>query len=135
MYYGQNIEYTHNRKEKDALGKTVSSNKGIFDVHKKTISESVKKIKESSLEGVRQIVLYGSCAREDAKYRSDVDILVVLEDISHNNLEPMRDLKTNIWHQGLADIDLHFMSEEEFKNGHSTFVRAIRKDGKVLWEN
>ena len=105
--------------------------------HIVAIHNAVNKIKCSKIfSDISTIVLYGSCARGNAKYDSDVDLLIIM---------PKRAIEKNheeiIWLKGLIndgdvsdpEIDLHFANNEEWVTRNDTYAVNIKKEGVVLW--
>ena len=78
------------------------------------------------------IYLYGSCARGDQKYTSDVDLLLKLrKTVPSGVLRSMRvEATPDDWE--LPEVELKFFWGERF-DGSEQFDRNIRKEGKLLW--
>lgn len=91
-------------------------------------------ISENYQESLSQIVLYGSQARGDATEKSDIDILIVLKDLSDYRAEIR---KTS---QFIADLSLEyntvisraFITEERFVHENSPFLLNVRREGIIL---
>ena len=91
--------------------------------------EAVKKIYGSH---IRQIILYGSYAREDFRPDSDVDIMILLD---------MSDLELKAYAQQLSYMTYDFnkpiaKSETHFKKWivNYPFYSNVHKEGVVLYE-
>lgn len=87
-----------------------------------------------SIPGISRIVLFGSCARNELRAGSDLDLLIL-------TLRPVpRELRGELCgilaeeKNGIA-TDLVFYTEEEFGRSDCRLVREIRKDGRILWES
>lgn len=86
-----------------------------------------------------QIILLGSQARGEATDHSDVDLLIVVEDLFQDGRERM-ELMTHLW-TVLSDVpgpkDLLVYSRDEVEKWRHTsnhvIVRVLR-EGKVLYE-
>lgn len=83
---------------------------------------------------LKNIILYGSYARGNFNQYSDIDILVVLNDIQSEMLEidALAEIKTDI----LLDSDIYIstnpVSEEKFLNSNFVFYKNIRNEGIKL---
>lgn len=83
---------------------------------------------------IKSIMLYGSKARGDFLEESDIDLLFIADgNIPRSIRDEMSDIIYN--HELANDIVVSaiFISESEFKNKLSLFLRKIRKEGIVLW--
>jgi predicted nucleotidyltransferase len=83
----------------------------------------------------RQIILFGSQARQTADDRSDVDILVVCP-IKGKRRDLMVDMDTSLEGLGIAR-DIVILSPEEFEIDRQipgTVARPAWKEGRILYE-
>lgn len=99
---------------------------------KETILYSVAYILKNYHDAISAIILFGSCARCDVEYNSDVDLLV----LSKNELD--RNMKADIRAElcenpALSNVDIVFYTISMFKESDSLLVKNIRKDGYILW--
>lgn len=80
-----------------------------------------------------QIILFGSRARGDARADSDYDVLVVANGESH---ELARRVSKVLRGRRFA-LDLIALSSAHIKQRleHSTLLKRIMREGKVLYEN
>lgn len=78
------------------------------------------------------IYLYGSCARGDQKYTSDVDLLLKLrKNVPADILRSMRvEATPDDWE--LPEVELKYFLGEQFSQSEQ-FDRNLREEGKVLW--
>ena len=78
------------------------------------------------------IYLYGSCARGDQKYTSDVDLLLKLrKNVPADILRSMRvEATPEDWE--LPEVELKYFLGEQFSQSEQ-FDRNLREEGKVLW--
>ena len=90
----------------------------------------------SSFEDIKidRIVLFGSCARNEHKVGSDLDLLILSEEklSKHITGEIASALEDEL--EGIS-TDIIFYTNAEFQNSTCMLVREIRKDGIVLWED
>lgn len=80
-----------------------------------------------------EVVLFGSHARGDAGGRSDVDLLVIQEDVESPAAEAVR-LRRELRGMRLP-IDLVVMSRrdvEDWRHVHGSFVRRALAEGRVV---
>lgn len=82
---------------------------------------------------IEEISLYGSCARGEQKYHSDVDLLVrVAEDTPARLLRRMRS-EVMPEDLDLPDVELKFYTGNEFSSS-SRFNKNIERDRKIIWK-
>ena len=107
--------------------------------YKETIKYAKDYLSQSSVKDyIKDIILYGSCAREKVKYNSDVDILVIIDNTAIqdcNIRETLLELKSTLGfgENNLIDVDLKILSEDSFDNDNSFFVKNIKKEGVKIW--
>ncbi len=107
--------------------------------HLATIEDARDNIRKSPLSKyVKDVVLYGSTARGQAKPSSDVDILLVLDEAvkSHRKYNDwITYLKGNISSEDytLPETDLHVVFDENWKENGNAYFSNIRKEGFSIW--
>lgn len=80
------------------------------------------------------LVLFGSQARGDSEFGSDIDVLVVLK----GDIRPPAEIRRTI--DIVADLSLEndeviscvFMNEDRYHNGNSPLLLNIRREGVLL---
>jgi len=80
---------------------------------------------------LRHMVLYGSQARGEADFSSDIDVLVVLQ----GAVEAAREIDRTL--TDVADLSLEhgvvisctFMDEDRFRNRNGPLLRNVRREG------
>lgn len=82
------------------------------------------------------IVLFGSCAKNTAKFNSDIDIAVVLPDDLFSDREQRRKMRTlrselSVTDSGI-EADIVFLTESSWKDGTGLFVQNIKEWGVEL---
>lgn len=99
------------------------------------IEQLVNRIKEPLLkaygEGIKQVILYGSCARGKATKDSDIDLLVVVDD-SLNPFEVRKSLSDTIFDILLEKgelISVIVVPEHFFNNYNSPFLLNVKEEG------
>lgn len=97
------------------------------------ISKNFKEIcyefaKRASIEGISNIVLFGSVARGEADRRSDIDILILGEEGARKKVSEIAlDLEKEY------DVSIQLVSERSLDNLESYFVDQILEEGVVLY--
>ena len=105
----------------------------------KSIQYALDVIKKSELSSyVRHVYLYGSCARNEQTYQSDVDLLIELDpafELQDNKRNAILNLKKSLCcvNTDLPDIEVKIMIGNEWENHNSLFLKNVRKDGVDLW--
>jgi predicted nucleotidyltransferase len=105
-------------------------------IEKVKIDEIVNKI--ASVIKPKRIILFGSYAVEKANDESDLDLLVVVEDIDLPQHKRARGIRKHLW--GITDIpkDIIVYTEKEIKEWQgvkSSFISNVLEYGKVVYEN
>lgn len=114
--------------------------RNLSERHKNAIKYAVESIKNSPLSVyVQNVILFGSCARNEQKYTSDIDLLLVLKEEFSSEKErlrvPLRLIKSDVMTGELddPDVDLKIVIGDEWENSPMLFYQLIRKEGISLW--
>lgn len=105
----------------------------------KAIQFALAEIKKSDIGPfVQHIYLYGSCARNEQSYGSDVDLLIELDEsfrTSKGKLTLISELRSRLssHDEDLPDIEIKFVIGEQWKTDNTIFFSNVRRDGKKLW--
>ena len=85
-------------------------------------------------EQLDKIILYGSQARKDAQIDSDIDILVVLktEINPYKEIDKTGDIIAKISLDYEVVLSRHFISLEQFNDGHNPFLQNVKKEGILV---
>ena len=80
---------------------------------------------------LRQIVIYGSCARNEATAESDIDLAIVLagDVIPGKEIDRMIDIITDINLEYSVLLSVYPVSEEDYLNRDSPLLINIRREG------
>ena len=111
----------------------------IDDRHLRALKYAKAKIIRSSLSKyVKDVILYGSTARGQAGFSSDVDILMILDEKIRKYKrynDAIRYLKGNISTDdySLPEADLHVVFEDTWKNDNSAYLSNVRNEGFSIW--
>ncbi len=106
--------------------------KSIFEIKK--IFQEYKNVLSHHHIHVTRAILYGSYARGNPKFYSDIDLIVVSPDF--NRLSPLK--RQELLAQLAINIDapleiLGYTPQELKKSGHTIFGQIIRETGKPLF--
>ena len=87
---------------------------------------------------VEDVILYGSCARKEQNYSSDIDLLLVLSEEFRKNenlMIPLLKLKSQIMTDDIEDpeIDLKIVIGSDWKMNPMQYYKNVKKDGISLW--
>ena len=94
-----------------------------MDRVERVIAEIVGELRN---RGARRVILFGSRARGDHRYNSDIDLAVDL-DLSFREKRQLKEVIDEL--SGLYSVDLVFLGEVE-----EDFKRRILEEGRVLYE-
>ena len=92
--------------------------------------EILKKEKYSSY--IKKIYLYGSCARGEQKYSSDVDLFVVVSKNTPKDVIINMRLEISNDDINLPDVELKISTSGKLES--KQFNDNLQKDGVLLWE-
>ena len=100
----------------------------MTDVHYEKLNKLANILKESLVAPyIEDLILYGSCARGEARADSDIDIMVLTSmpvcDLLHDELLRLLSLCVE------DDIDLHICSSSTFNSSIRAYYDIIRKEG------
>lgn len=106
---------------------------------KVSIEYALDKIRKSRIAPyVQDLYLYGSCARKEQDYDSDVDLFLVLssdidEAIYHEDLLL---LKSNVspTDSSLPEVDLHIEIGDNWQSSKLMYYENIKKEGIRIWK-
>lgn len=78
------------------------------------------------------IYLYGSCARGDQKYASDVDLLLKLRETVPNGILRAMRVDATPDDRELPEVELKYCFGDRLSQSDQ-FDRNLREEGKLLW--
>ncbi len=106
----------------------------------KTIEHALRIVKQSKIAPyICSVIHYGSAARNEQSYNSDVDLLVVLQD-DFSSKELKREillLKGSVKPENLSDpdVDLKISFEDTLKHSTDAYYASVRRDGVDIWDS
>jgi len=98
------------------------------------LSELKQRLTEHYGDRLERLVLFGSHARGDAEPDSDIDVLVVLNDLDESREERERreDMTYDLSLKYNVGIQLARMSSERFHNRNSPLLINVRREGAEI---
>ncbi len=108
--------------------------------HEIALKKAEEKIFQSRLACyAKELYLYGSTARGEEKWDSDIDLLLVLELEGNSNKEIKKDityLKGAISGDEPDDpeVDLKVVIGDEWRTSGQTYYNNILREGKMIWQ-
>lgn len=98
---------------------------------KQIIDEFVQRAQSLYGDRLERIVVYGSCARNDATAESDIDLAVVLtgEVIPGKEIDRMIDIITDLNLERSVLLSVYPVSEEDYRHRNSPLLMNIRREG------
>lgn len=112
----------------------------ISERHKTAIAYAIKEIKKSDIVPfVEDLILFGSCARKEESWNSDVDLCLVLDPSAKSLPDLSRKihlLKGTISEPDLlaAETDLKVVIGKEWEDSNMLFFQTIKKGGVSVWQ-
>lgn len=105
------------------------------DPHLNAADAFADRVRESDIEGVENLILFGSTARDEAAgLESDIDVLVVVSDDVDRHVEDrLREIAYEILLEYGPVIELHVLTQSAFETRRSRghpFVRNVLEDGR-----
>jgi predicted nucleotidyltransferase len=98
---------------------------------KQAIKEFVRRAQSLYGERLRQVILYGSWARNEATEESDIDLAVVLagEVRPGAEIDRMIDIITDVNLEYGVLLSVYPVAEESYRNINSPLLMNIRREG------
>ena len=98
---------------------------------KTLLAELREGLKELYGRRLTRVLLYGSQARGDAEFGSDIDVLIVLHGQVNpgDEIERTSELVARLSLKYGEDISRQFMSEDAYRQGASPLALNVRREG------
>lgn len=101
---------------------------------KLTLSSFKEKINEA-LKNKPRLILFGSKARGDSHSSSDLDVLVILNQLTPEKRQMISDIATDAFLKDGVDISPHIYSQKEYKellSLQTPFMLSVKEEGLVI---
>lgn len=108
--------------------------------HQDAVYYAINQLKDYPLTSyIEAIYLYGSCARGEEKWDSDVDLCIVLKESVKTapKYSPLMHTMKGILSDDKIDsveVDAKIFIGDEWKTSKTLFCENLRKDGKIIWQ-
>ena len=109
-----------------------------IDIRAHKLADLIRIVRSaSSLSVVKYVLLYGSTARGDFDYDSDIDVMLIVEDCVKRPIDSVYALEdllgAKVWEA--PTVDIHAMRKTQFNtlDMEEPFNRNLHKEAKVLW--
>ncbi len=115
---------------KTQLPEKSESIKEYLDTFKKLVTQHYG-------ERLQYLVLYGSYARGDFREESDIDVLVVLDNMIKTEMQEisdLTDLKTDLILEHELFLSTIPVNMQKFETSNYPFYKNVRRDGIILWK-
>lgn len=105
-----------------------------------SVEYAFRQIEQSPLlEHINRIILYGSMARGDSTYKSDVDMFIEFDGkLNTDDRQTRADIRLLrcevIPNYPFPEVDLHTAVGTDWTESPKTYYKNILKDGKILWQ-
>lgn len=104
-----------------------------------SISYAVKQIKKSTLAPyIQKLYVYGSCARGEQGYDSDVDLFMELSDdinlAQYKNDVLMLKTEVSPLDYTLPEVDLKVVVGKTWMKNNMLYYKNVKKEGIDIWE-
>ncbi|MBD3286711.1 nucleotidyltransferase domain-containing protein [candidate division WOR-3 bacterium] len=98
---------------------------------KQAVDEFKERLKALYTQRLKELVIYGSCARGDATDKSDIDLLVVLKGkvFPGEEIDRMIDAITEVNLKYGVLLSVYPVSEKDFENLNSPLLINVRREG------
>lgn len=102
--------------------------------HEKAMNLAIQELKQcKGFIYVKKIYLYGSCARGEEKYNSDVDLMICVQEDTPKKVYRELRCAANIGDYTLPEVNVEFTNSDRFSFSRQ-FDCNVRKDGILIWE-
>lgn len=107
----------------------------ISERHRKAVERCLSLILEENQKKklqIERIILFGSCARGESRYESDIDLLLLVKEVPEG--KEIRKLKMKLGDIIAPEVDVKISTSNSFENSSDFFMSRIKKDGVTLWK-
>jgi len=107
----------------------------IVSEHIRPIVSQLKAMLQKHYQSrLQYLILYGSYARGTSTKESDIDIMVVLNEMSsaHNEIDVLTELKTDLMLENNVYISTNPTSLDQFNKANQLYYRNVKNEGIIL---
>ncbi len=99
------------------------------------LDEVLRRLREelSSIPGAKLILIFGSVARGSYRPDSDVDVMLVADNVSEARTMA-REISSNIFADTGVPVTVIVVSPEDYSKGSISLIRRAREEGFLLWK-
>ena len=122
------------------MGRITSRKRPLSERHIEAIDYAIRQIRQSPIAPcVENLILFGSCAREEARWNSDVDLCLVLRpevkkiDGFSRIIHELKGVISDD-QPGSVETDLKVVVGDDWKTSSMLFFKNIRRDGISIWQ-
>lgn len=108
--------------------------------HRDAIIYALQQLKSFELSPyIEKVYLYGSCARQEERWDSDIDLCIILKESVKDipRYSPLMHIMKGILSDEDIDsveVDAKIFIGDEWKTSKTLFCENLRKDGKIIWQ-
>ena len=106
--------------------------------HRDAVSYAINQLNDYPLASyIKEIYLYGSCARGEERFDSDVDLCIILKESVKTvpRYSPLMHTMKGILSDdkpGSVEVDAKIFIGSEWEASKTLFCENLRKDGKII---
>lgn len=102
--------------------------------HERAAEEFARRVRKSFDDSIHEIVLYGSTARREAGERSDVDVMVVLDETpTEQQRDELIEVAFDVCLEYGVEVIPNIQSKERFESRWDhPLMQTVREEGRTL---
>jgi len=100
------------------------------------LEDVLKRLRDelSKVPGARALIVFGSVARGDYRPDSDVDLLLVVEDVRRARAQAKR-ISSRVFSETGVPVTVIVASLDDYASDRTALIRRAKREGKVLWRD
>ena len=102
--------------------------------HNKSLKYALSVLQDDHRDVIEEVYLFGSCARGEENYQSDIDLLVIAD--PKITKQQIMDIKSDVCSDDYLLPEVNIIVTDSFKDASSSdqFNKNVRRDGILLWK-